>query len=309
MSDTEDEFRFLVEEAEEFGISGPVPAARRDALPDGDGRDVSFIRYGTGGPAVTFLHGAALNAHTWDATAVALHEPALAIDLPGHGLSQWRDDVDYRPDTVAASVFDILERLGVGPHVLVGQSLGGLAAAMIAAKHPGAVRGLVVVDITPGVTATDAAMIESFLSGPSDFGSRDEIVDYARSFGIGVSRRSVARGVELNTRVRDDGRVVFRHHLGNLGEDRPQLGRDYSAIWSGLESLTIPVLLVRGSRGFLTDELVDEFLRRVPGSSSVTLEAGHNVQEDAPVALAEAIRGLISTAGSDQPRPEDGSRA
>lgn len=305
----DDEFRFLADEAVEFGIAAAIPAVRRDALADREDRSLSFIQYGTGSPVVTFLHGAALNAHTWDATALALGRPALAIDLPGHGRSDWREDADYRPESVAASVASVIGQLGADCQLLVGQSLGGLAAALIAATNPGAVCGLVIVDITPGLRQGDAALIESFLSGPSDFASRDEIVDYARSFGIGISRESVARGVELNTRVRDDGRVVFRHHLGNLGADRPQLGNDYSAVWESLESLAVPVLLVRSTRGFLTDDLVDEFIRRVPRATSVTLDAGHNAQEDAPLELADAIRGLLTTVDSECARPDDSSRA
>ena len=46
---------------------------------------------------VVFLHGGGQNAHTWDTVIVGLGEPALAVDLPGHGRSAWRDDGDYGP--------------------------------------------------------------------------------------------------------------------------------------------------------------------------------------------------------------------
>ena len=57
---------------------------------------------------------------------------------------------------------------------------------------------------------------------------------------------------------------------------------DVRANAMALTAFGVPVLLVRGSRGFLDDRLVDELLERVPDSAAVTIESGHNVQEDAP---------------------------
>jgi pimeloyl-ACP methyl ester carboxylesterase len=291
--ETGNEFRFLVDEAAEFGIDSQLPDARRDSVEDRNGRTVSFIEWGQGGPVATFLHGAGLNAHTWDATIMSLGLPAVALDLPGHGSSDWRDDADYRAETNADAVTSVFERLGADCQVLVGQSLGGLTGAVVAARNPGAVSGLVIVDITPGLdTGSGAQQVQGFLAGPSDFASRAEIVERARAYGIGVSQQSVERGVALNTRIREDGRVVFSHHLANLGGLAPVIG-DLASVWPFLERLTIPVLLVRASGGILDDALEQEFLTRVPGSRSVTLDAGHNIQEDIPVELAAIIASFI----------------
>jgi len=81
--DTFDEFSFLPVQAAEAGV--PTPAAKRLFTFAPDGRPVSALRDGDGEPEVTLLHGAGLNAHTWDRTVLALGRPALAIDLPGHG--------------------------------------------------------------------------------------------------------------------------------------------------------------------------------------------------------------------------------
>ena len=80
-----DEFSFLPAQAAELRAAGTpaeVPPVRRltHALPDG--RTVSALAYGDAPPVVTFLHGAGLNAHTWDTTVLALGLPALALDLP-----------------------------------------------------------------------------------------------------------------------------------------------------------------------------------------------------------------------------------
>jgi pimeloyl-ACP methyl ester carboxylesterase len=297
--DTDDEFRYLVHQADALGLDA-VPAHRRSRFADRDGRAVSAIEWGTGGPEVTFLHGAGLNAHTWDATALALGMPALAVDLPGHGHSDWRDDVDYRAETNAAAVFSVLEHVGADCQLVVGHSLGGLTAAALAATNPATVCGLVVVDITPSVdTSTGAAAVRDFLDGPSVYATREEIVDRAIAYGIGTDRDDLARGVHLNTGPVDGG-FRFRHHLANLGGAAPLFDADKTGLWASFERLTLPVLLVRASRGFLTDALEEEFLSRVPGSRSLTIDGGHNIQEQAPVALAQAIASAFasSCAGS-----------
>ncbi len=301
MTSHEDEFAFLSQEAAAFGIpfaADPVVVRRHVSIPDpvwpGGGR-VSALVWGDAPPEVALLHGAGLNAHTWDATAMALGRPLVALDLPGHGDADWRADADYRPEVIAGSVTAALAELAPDPVVLVGQSLGGLVGAIVAATRGAHVRAFVLIDLTPGFRVEGANQVRDFLDGATDFADREEIVDRALAFGFGPDRAAVTRGVFHNTRVRDDGRVVFKHHLANRSatDDPPPFTADFSPLWEPLTSLTIPVVLVRGERGFLSEALVDEFLERVPGSTALTLPSGHNVQEEAPVALAEVIRGQL----------------
>jgi pimeloyl-ACP methyl ester carboxylesterase len=234
----------------------------------------------------------ALNAHTWDTFALAARRPLLALDLPGHGSSAWREDARYDPLTIAPAVAEVIGKEAPGAITLVGQSLGGLTAIAVSALRPGLVERIVLIDVSPGIRG--ANQVRSFLSGPEVFSSREEIVERARSFGFGHSRESVARGVEHNTRVRDDGSVVWKHHVGNLGGGLT-FAVDLSALWPPLESFRGPVLLVRGERGFLSREDADELRRRAPQTEVVDVPAGHNVQEDEPVLLAEIVNRFLAS--------------
>jgi pimeloyl-ACP methyl ester carboxylesterase len=286
-----DEFQHVREEAAELGVDGPLPDVERIAVDSAGGR-ISALRWGTR-PGTTFLHGAALNAHTWDGTVLALGRPALAVDLPGHGDSAWREDFDYRPPTIAAAVATLLDEVGGGvPQVVVGQSLGGLAAVELAAARPDLVCSLVIVDASPGLRVGDARQVSEFLAGPQEFASRDEIVDRAVAAGIGSDRRRLERGVALNTRVRDDGVVVWKHHLAYPPEDLSGLP-DITTSWAGLTGTDVPVLLVRATHGFLPDDVVAGFRERVPRATVVELPTGHNVQEQDPAGLAAAIAAFV----------------
>lgn len=307
--DTDAEFPFLHAQAGELGVA--APPARRLTYALGDGRVVSALQYGDAAsgtfpaPVVTFLHGAGLNAHTWDTTVLALGLPALAVDLPGHGDSSWRDDAAYVGPTLAADIAPAIAEWTDAPQVLVGQSLGGLTAAALAATHPELVRALVVVDITPGIDPDgDAAQIAAFFAGPTDWASRDELVDRALAFGLGGDREAAARGVFQNSRVRPDGRVEWKHHFAHLAnaaaadpaaaasaaaQRQAVRGALSASGWDDLEAVAAPITLVRGERGFVTADDAAAFRARVPQASVLVVPSGHNVQEELPVPLAALV--------------------
>ena len=288
-SDIRTEFDFLPAQAAAIGAPAPVPHVERLNLTLANGRTISALRFGGDAPVVTFLHGAGLNAHTFDTTILALGLPSLTIDLPGHGDSSWRDDANYGPRTMADDVAQAIAAWTDVPQVLVGQSLGGLTAAVVAAKHPELVRTLVMIDITPGIDQSGVAQVRGFLDGASDFASRDEIVERALAFGLGGAREDTERGVFLNTRVRDDGRVIFKHHFANLGGLPPADSFNMAPVWEDLAAVVAPITLIRGDRGYVTGANAEALIERVPGASLITVAAGHNVQEDAPVELGRII--------------------
>jgi pimeloyl-ACP methyl ester carboxylesterase len=282
-----DELDLVAQEAAELGIAA-MPALHRV-----EGR-LSALRWGSGPLAAVWLHGAGLNAHTFDGTILIAGLPSLAIDLPGHGSSPWRADADYSPSTNADPVAETIAAQGLsrGGAVVVGHSLGGLTAIALASRHPELTAGLVIIDVSPGLRSENAQPVTDFLAGATDFASREEIVDRAVRFGFGGSPTALRRAVVLNTRVREDGRVIFRHHLAQLAAD--QLPSDFRALWPMAEALRLPVLLVRATQGFLTDALEAEFISRVPSSSVVRIDAGHNIQEQAPVELAAAVSNFVA---------------
>jgi pimeloyl-ACP methyl ester carboxylesterase len=306
VSEPLDEFSFLRGQATDFGIDAPIPRGERLNLTLEDGRNLSALRYGDTPPVVTFLHGAGLNAHTWDTTILALGLPALAIDLPGHGDSSWRTDAAYTGRVLAPDVATGIAAWTSGPQLLVGQSLGGLTAAAVAASHPVLVRELVIIDITPGVDPNAGpTQIRDFFAGPTDWATRDEMVDRALAFGLGGTRKAAERGVYLNSRERPDGRFEWKHHFAHLSaamSASPELAATVAAQqdavsgvlsltgWDDLAAVAAPILLIRGDHGYVTDANAAEFHERVPAASVEVVPSGHNVQEEIPVDLGARLR-------------------
>ena len=302
---SDDEFRFLTSDAARVGRDGPLPTVSRVSTRLPDRRAVSGLALdGDHTPHLVALHGAGLNAHSFDPMLLALDRPALALDLPGHGRSEWRDDADYSPAALADDIGAALEQRAVPPVALVGHSLGGLTAAIVAAERRNLVRMVILIDITPGISpARDTASVREFIQGQRDFGSVDEIVERARQFGIGRDPDALARGISLNTRRRADGRLEWVHHLAHLDPahtSAPGDSRPHDAIWEPLESLRqagTPVALISADAGILTAELLEEWRGRMPESEVVTLAGPHNLHEAAPRRLAHAIDEILVNGG------------
>lgn len=287
-----DEFSYLPQQAHALGV--PVLPVERLTLTLADGRELSALRLGSDTPTVTLLHGAGLNAHTWDTTALLLQHSVLAIDLAGHGDSGWRTDLDYSARTLAADVVRALDEWTTQPQVLVGQSLGGLTAAAVASDRPDLVRELIIVDITPGIdTSAGPTVLRKFYAGPTDFASREELVDRAISLGFGGSRPDTERGVFLNTRVRADGRVEWKHHFAHLAAgalaDAGTTGAANTG-WDDLAAVQAPITLVRAKKGFVSEADAIDLQHHLPSARVIAMDATHNVQETAPAELAALIR-------------------
>ncbi|HWC38443.1 MAG TPA: alpha/beta hydrolase [Acidimicrobiales bacterium] len=293
---TYDEMGLFRENADEAGLEwkGPPAVARRD-VELADGRRVSALVWGEADPELVLLHGGAQNSHTWDTVALALDRPLVAIDLPGHGHSDWRDDHHYTPPMLADDVAVAMGQLAPRVEAVVGMSLGGLTAISLAARYPKLVPRLVVVDVTPGVDRAKAEPIIAFVSGPERFASFDEILERTVQHNPTRTVSSLRRGVLHNARELPDGSWEWRYDRvrSSLADGAIP---DMNDLWDELESVGSPLLLVRGgSSGVVGDEDVAELRRRRPAAEVVVVEgAGHSIQGDRPVELAGIIDGFLA---------------
>lgn len=293
-----DEFSMFEENATEVGLpwAGP-PQVRRVSVDVGGGQHLSALVWGSSAPEIVLLHGGGQNAHTWDTVAIALDRPLVAVDLPGHGHSDWRDDHDYSPVTSAPAVADAIAQLAPDAQLLVGMSLGGVTAIRVAAQRPELVRRLAVVDVTPGVDETKAEPIIAFLSGPERFESFDEILERTVQFNPTRTVSSLRRGVLHNAKELPDGSWTWRYDPVRAWKDIERPAVSFVNLWDDVGAIKVPLLLIRGGlSGVVSDDDVAELRRRKPDAEVVTVEgAGHSIQGDKPVELARILEGFLAS--------------
>ncbi len=294
-----DEFSLFEENVSEAGLpwNGP-PTVRREFVEVAPGRRASALVWGTGPAEIVFIHGGGQNAHTWDTVALALDRPLVAIDLPGHGHSDWPGDARVLdPRAMADDVAVVIDRLAPRSRLLVGMSLGGATSIALATARPDLVAKLALVDITPGVTREKSSDIAAFLAGPETFASFDEILERTIAFNPTRSESSLRRGVLHNSVQRHDGTWTWRHQLGRpAGSTGMHVGSvEFGSLWDDLERIAAPVLLIRGSLSPVVDDADQaEFQRRRPSDRAIMVsEAGHSIQGDQPVELARILDGFL----------------
>jgi pimeloyl-ACP methyl ester carboxylesterase len=295
-----DEFGLFHENAEEFGLpyDGP-PTLRRERVEVEPGRALSALVWGRAEPEIVLLHGGAQNAHTWDTVAMALGRPLVAIDLPGHGHSDGPRDgpggqlaLNGNAEDVAVAIRALAPRAAG----VVGMSMGGMTAMALAGMTPELVRSLVLVDITPGITAEKGKAITDFVNGPANFPSFEDLL--ARTIEHNPTRTvsSLRRGILHNAVQLDDGSWEWRYRRFRLPEGPSPERPDYAGLWDILGGLTVPLMLVRGMRPQSVVDDADEatLLERVPSARVEHVqEAGHSVQGDAPLELARLLDDFV----------------
>ena len=259
------------------------------------GRKISAIKWNSESPELILLHGGSQNAHTWDTVAMVLQSqsqlPLLAIDLPGHGLSEWRDDHKYSPKYLAQDIVDIIEELAPDAKGVMGMSLGGLTSIMLSGLSPNLVRALMLVDITPSINREKAEPILEFISGPTEFDSFEDILDYTQKFNPTRSKKSLVRGITNNAKELESGKWTWRW------DPTKSEGEAWETIWHTLEQFEAPLILYKGgsSSSVLDDSDVEEFLSRKPDAETVIVpDAGHSIQGDKPVELAGLILDFLA---------------
>ncbi|MCV7054784.1 alpha/beta fold hydrolase [Mycolicibacterium gilvum] len=297
MDDTDDElaslseFIFLQENARQAGVSGPLPTvARLDAGP------VSGLKFGDDDPQVVFLHGGGQNAHTWDTVILGLGAPALALDLPGHGRSAWREDGDYGPVLNAVAVEPVIREHAPSARLVVGMSLGGLTALRLAVTAPELVPQLVMVDVTPSAPERHTQMTDAqkgtvaLVQGERTFPTFDAMLDVTVAAAPHRDRESLRRGVFHNAKRLDDGTWTWRY-------DSIRKGEGFEGLWEDVPRLATPTTLIRGANSFfVNDDDASEFARTAPGFQGVHVveNSGHSVQSDQPRVLVDLLRKVLA---------------
>jgi pimeloyl-ACP methyl ester carboxylesterase len=309
-----DEFGLFHENIAEYDLDvDPAPSVRRieTVIPDSD-RTVSALRWGDEAAELVLVHGGAQNAHTWDTVALALGRPLIAVDLPGHGHSDWRDDGAYSPMNLADDVAAVIATHAPGPIAVVGMSLGGLTSMELAVRHRALVSSLVMVDITPGVNAAKTKAITDFVDGPQAFASFDDLFARTKEHNPTRTESSLRRGILHNAHQLADGSWQWRYdrssHARRAEGEAPADGATpsgdvdaLSPLWDDFASITVPMMLVRGSLSpVVDDDDVAEARRRQPTLRVEVVDgAGHSVQGDRPVELASLLAAWIAAGTAD----------
>jgi esterase len=244
---------------------------------------------------ILFLHGGALQARTWDAVCMFLKDTyrCVALDLRGHGESDWSSSRDYDLAAHARDISQFITKRGLGPVVLVGHSLGGLAAMAVVGQESPAAAGLVLVDIAPTTNDRATGRVRDFIRSRRGFASADELLEHVLQFNPDRRTDLLAGSLSHNIRRLPDGTLSWKYDPDHFAHRRDELWE--AELWASLQRASCPILLVRGSRSsVVSDRAADQLVTMAQdGQSRSIAGAGHTVQGDAPRLLAQMIRDFM----------------
>jgi pimeloyl-ACP methyl ester carboxylesterase len=255
------------------------------------GPNIHVLDWGGHGPPAVLLHGGSLTARTWDYVAIALRADfrLVALDMRGHGASDWASD--YSIESCATDLIAVVDGLGIERTRIVGMSLGGMVACEFALRHPDRIESLAMVDVTSRPAFAATARMRAFMTEFRGAATVDEVVDMA----LAVSPKSDPERLHYRMRTllkrADDGRLVWKSDR-RRPSDYDMILKHLAAFEARVPNMTAPFLLARGGESLIVSEdAAHDFTARFPDGRWINIKgAGHNVQEDNPRDLADALR-------------------
>jgi pimeloyl-ACP methyl ester carboxylesterase len=256
-------------------------------------------------PPLLALHGWLDNAGTFDRLAplICTHFHIVALDLPGHGRSEWRPAgawyhyVDYVSDVIATA-----EKLGWGRFSLLGHSLGGTVASVLAACRPQSVDKLLLIEALGPITARADESLGQLRRGMDQrsafeeklrvFAREDEAIEIRRKVN-GLSRAAatalVARGLKAvlgGFSWSSDPRLTLSTPL-RYTEDQ------IVNVLRGIEARTL-LVLAQPEAPYLPRETMQRRIEQVRDIAVHRIDGSHHLHLENAAPIAELIGDFIA---------------
>jgi pimeloyl-ACP methyl ester carboxylesterase len=254
-----------------------------------NGINIRFKDEGKGTPQIVFLHYWGGSSRTWDDVVAALPSgyrlirpdlrgwgdslPAQSATAPGYALS------DFVADAEA-----LIEQLGLENYVLVGHSMGGKVAQLLASKRPAGLKGLVLVASAPaGPLNLPPPALEVMASA------------YESADSVGMAIDHMLTGKSLSEKHRQQ---VIQDSLKGLPEAKAAWPKSASQedITGEVGKINVATLIIAGELDKVDSPTVlkAELLTRIPRARLVELAStGHLSPLESPTEIADAIVSFI----------------
>lgn len=247
---------------------------------------IHYTRTGGNKPPLILLHGLIKNGLCWTCLARALESEYDVImpDSRGHGKSDVPES-GYRYEDLADDVTGLIEALKLPPPVLLGHSMGGMTAAVVASRKPNLLQGVILADPTFLSPEVQREVYESDVTEQHRRmlnKSLNEVIAEARSRHPDRSKETL----ELSARARLQTSM-------NAFEVLKPPNPDYRLLISKID---VPGLLVFGDRGVVTSDVAKALQRLNPKLRVEQInDAGHALHMDQPERFVAFVRSFLGS--------------
>jgi len=266
----------------------------KSAIVDGQPR-LHFLEWNEAGRAdVVLLHGSAANAWWW--FFVVRHLPEkfrlIALDLRGHGDSDWVRPPAYEPFDHAEDVRRLVERLALRAPIIVGHSMGGLVALAFASRYPELVSGLAAVDVALVSTERRNRFLRRLKALP--LVSYPDLVTAKQRFRLIPDEGEIPVDVlafvaERSLEVSAEGQYLWKFDRETF------FGADGLEPLATIAQIKCPILLVRGAKSRVMTSAACGMAAKInPMVRQVEVaDAHHHVLLEQPSSLAKVLASFV----------------
>jgi pimeloyl-ACP methyl ester carboxylesterase len=253
-----------------------------------NGLRLHHVDFGGSGTPIVLQHGSTGHAWVWSGVADRLTEVGrvVALDYRGFGDSQWSADEAYTTEDHLSDLEAVVDSLGASPVDLVGASWGGLVSIAFAARHPGAVRRLALVDVAPSSPQRE----DEVPPMAYEFADHAEVLAAERAANPNAPEELLEIAAAQGTRPGEGGRL-YRKRDPYLMKRWPFRADDR---WEELAGLDLPILVIHAAQSFIPGEVAERVAKETGGTLVEIENSGHVVPLENPSALADALVAFLS---------------
>lgn len=243
------------------------------------------------GPPLVLLHGLFGAAQNFGAIQkrLAARRRVIALDLRNHGGSPHDAPMDYA--AMAEDVAETLAALAASPAAIVGHSMGGKVAMVLALKHPASVARLVVADIAP---VAHAPALRHYVAAMRAVALSPALTRQAADAALATSvpEPAIRAFLLLSLRFGPDG-PAWRLNLPAIDAAMPVI--EGFPERTGTGTYAGPTLSLAGARSdYVQEDGRAAFHARFPQVRFETIaEAGHWLHAEQPDAFVRAIEAFL----------------
>ena len=254
-----------------------------------NGLRIHYLEWGTpGNKPLVLLHGIARVAHTFDHAAphFARDHHVIAIDMRGHGDSDWHPQAAYLVEDYAQDVAALIDQLGLKRSVLWGASTGGRVVQVIAGARPDLAAAVIVEDVGPErPPAISARRGDRMAREEAGWASVDELVAKLKADYPRTAESLLANFARTAAKPRADGRVIWKR------DPAIQKGFIPTEIWRYVEKITAPIVYILGGASTIVPPETQTRLKEVlPQVEIVTMPGlGHYPVDEDPAGFLAIV--------------------
>ncbi len=247
--------------------------------------NIHYTRTGGDKPPLILLHGLTASGACWTALTHALEGEYDVImpDARGHGKSS-APDYGYQYEDLANDVVGLIKALRLPPPILIGHSMGGMTAAVVASRNPKLLRGIILADPT-------------FLSPKVQREIRDSDVadQHRRILNISLDQVVAEARIRHPDRSSDTLELIAGARLQTSMSAFDVLTPPNPEYMQLVSAIDVPSLLVIGDTASVVSPAVAAELQRLNPRFLVEQirEAGHGVHYDQPERFAVVVKSFL----------------